>query len=122
MRKNNIFIDKSFDKLRPMTIKKMIRRLLTEDRFKTPLDDERLINFFTFHNEPRVTLPPFTKEELANKLKISEKALIGLMKSDIPLQLINDITKPLVSLYCSIKFVNGEYKGEENDERQTHTT
>ena len=62
------------------------------------------------------------QRELANKLKISEKALIGLMKSDIPLQLINDITQPLVSLYCSIKFVNGEYKGEENDERQTHTT
>ena len=117
MSKNSVLTDKIFEKLRPMTIKKMLRRLLTEERFKTPLDDMRLINFNTFHNEPKVYLPPFTVEELANKLKISEKVLISLLKSDIPIQLINDITQPLVSLYCSIKFVNGEYKGEENDER-----
>jgi len=117
MSKNSVLTDRTFEKLRPMTIKKMLRRLLKEERFKTPLDDMKLINFNTFHNEPKVTLSPFTVEELAKKLNISEKALLSLFKSDIPLQLINDITKPLVSLYCSIKFVKGEYKGEENDER-----
>ena len=93
------------------TAQKMIQRLLTHDRIKTALDEGRVINHAS-NNKPEVKIGAFTKEELAIKLGISTKELDKLKRQSFYKGMASKISLPLIRLYCSIKFVDGEHKGE----------
>ena len=63
-------------------------------------------------NKSEVRVRPFTKGELAEKLGISLKELYELKRPSFYESMANKISLPLIRLYCSTKFVDGEYKGE----------
>lgn len=98
--------------------KKIIHRLLTEERIKTSLD-EGIIKGTEAPPVHKVIAKPYTKEELAKKLDISLEDLENfiLVSSSSALyesmaEQVDKISLSLTRLYCSIKFVSGEYKDE----------
>jgi hypothetical protein len=64
----------------------MICRLLTHGRIKTDLDEGRIKGLGSVNNKPAVTV---FYEGVASKISL-----------------------PLIHLYCTTKFADGEYKGE----------
>ena len=98
---------------------KMINRLLTFDRIKTALDEGKTIDYAS-KNQPEVRVRPFAKGELAEKLGISVKGLEKLKYPAFYEKMASKISLQLNSLYCSTKFVAGEYKGEKSESGGDH--
>jgi len=94
------------------TAQKMIHQLLTRDRIKTALDEVRVINYELLSNKTEIKMKAFTKKELAEKLGISVEEFNKLKSPDFYKKIVNKISLPLIQLYCSTKFMDGEYKGE----------
>jgi hypothetical protein len=101
------------------TAQKMIHRLLTLDRIKTALDEGKIMEYVP-KNKLEVKVRPFTKEELAEKLGISVKGLEKLKNPTFYEKMASKISLQLNSLYCSTKFVAGEYKGEKSESGGDH--
>jgi hypothetical protein len=112
MSKNSIIAGQLSGNLNFKTAQKMIHRLLTEGRIKTPLDEGRCIPNELPDYEPAAKLAPYTKKELADKFGISVENLDKLNSPSFYEGMINRISLSLITLYCATKFVAGEYKGE----------
>lgn len=93
------------------TAQKMIHRMLIHDRIKIALDDGRVVNP-AINNETEIRLKAYTREELAKKIGITPEELEKLKSTDFYKEMATKISLPLIRLYCSIKFVDGEYKGK----------
>ena len=93
------------------TAQKMIHRLLTNDRIKTELDEGRVRSLGSCDDKPVIKTGAFTKKELAQKLSITLEELKKLGLPYFYRRMAVKISVPLVSLYCSTKFADGEYKG-----------
>ncbi len=100
------------------TAQKMIYRLLNHDRIKTDLDEGRIKGLELRNDKPAIKVGPFTKEELAEKLGISLKELEDLKHWKFYENIASKISLPLTRLYCSTKFVDGEYKIENEDNHE----
>ena len=111
MAKTSLVAGQSSGNLNFSTAQKMIHRILTHDRIKTALDDGKVINP-ALNNKPKIRLKAYTKEELAKKIGITPVELEKLKCPDFYKKMATKISIPLICLYCSIKFVDGEYKGE----------
>lgn len=87
------------------TVQKMIHRLLTEERIKTPLDEGRVINP-ALCNVLKVRVAAYTKEELAKKLGITPEELEKLRYPDFYEEMADKISLLLINIYCSTKFAD----------------
>lgn len=112
MAKTSLLAEQPAGNLNFSTAQKMIHRLLTLDRIKTELDEGRVINHEVYDNKPMVKIRAFTKEELAEKLGISQEEFNKLNSPDFYESMANKISLSLIRLYCSTKFADGEYKGK----------
>jgi hypothetical protein len=111
MTKTSLIAKQSSGNLNFSTVQKMIHRLLTHDRIKTDLDDEK-IRGFGLYGGPEIKVKAFTKEELVKKLGISSKDLERLESPSFYKEIASKISLPLILLYCATKFVDGEYRAE----------
>jgi hypothetical protein len=112
MAKTSLIAKQSSGNLNFSTAQKMIHRLLTHDRIKTDLDDEKIRGLGLCNDEPEVKIRAFTKEELAKKLGISPEEFERLKSPSFYEGIASKISLPLIILYCAAKFVCGEYKGK----------
>jgi hypothetical protein len=92
------------------TAQKMIHRLLNHDRIKTDLDESRIRGLGSCNDKPVIKVKAFTRRELAERLGINSEELERLNSPDFYEDTVSKISLPLISLYCAIKFANGEYK------------
>jgi len=113
MSPNSITAGQSSGNLSFSTAQKMIHQFLTRDRIKTALDDGRVINP-ELYNEPKIRMKAYTKEELAKKLGITQEELEKLKSRDFYEKIANEISLPLIRLYCATKFVDIERQDEKN--------
>lgn len=93
-----------------LMIKKMIYRLSNHERIKTPLEDGIVRGHGSYGYEPVIKVRALTKEELAKNLGIN---LAEFEQLDSPVfckKIASKISSPLVSMYCSTKFADGEDK------------
>ena len=79
-----------------LTVQKMINRFLIRDRIV--MKEVRCLKY--------------TERELAEKLNITPKTLKKLKLQCFYKATISRVTLPLVRLYCSTKWADGEYKGK----------
>jgi len=99
------------------TAQEMIHRLLTLNRIKTALDEGKIMGYVS-NDKPEVRVRAFSKGELAEKLGISVKGLEKLKNPTFYKNMASKISLQLNSLYCSTKFVAGEYKGKPGDNHE----
>jgi hypothetical protein len=111
MAKISIAAEQSSGNLNFETAQKIIHQFLTKDRIKTALDDGRCINP-ALPNEPKITMKPYTKEELAKKLGITLEELEKLESPATYEKIAYKISLPLICLYCATKLADGKHKSE----------
>jgi len=111
MAKKSLLAEQPPGNLNFSTAQKLIHRLLTCERIKTDLDDGK-IRGLGLSNKPEIKIGAYTESELAEKLGIKPKELEKLKSPYFYEKMANKISLPLIRLYCSSKFVDGEYKGE----------
>ncbi len=118
MTKINITAGQSSGNVSFSTAQKMIHRLLNHDRIKTDLDEGRIRGLGLCNDKPAIKVKPFTKEELAEKLGISLREFEELKSPGFYEDIASKISLPLNRLYCATKFVDGEYKIENEDNHE----
>ena len=111
MRKNSLATKQKSCNLKFSTMQKMIRRLLTQDRIKTELDEGSVINHYESKNKPMVRVKAYTKAELVRKLNISLEEFEKLKSPGSYRSMIDKISLSLIRLYCATKFVDDEHIG-----------
>lgn len=107
MRNNSLTTGRKSCNLKFSTVKKMIHRLLTQERIKTKLDEGRVINHHESNTKPMTKVEAYTKEELAKKLGISLKEIDKLKSPSLYCRIASKISLSLARLYCATKFIDG---------------